>query len=127
MVGFNEKRNLGSLIFLDLRDYSGIVQLMLDEKQQFADVKHEYLIQVEGIVSRKDVPNPALATGDIEIKVQRLHILNTSDVSPLIIDDVTDAGEDIRLKHRYLDLRRQPMQQTIRIRSKIMNVFHRFF
>ncbi len=128
LVGWvQRKRNLGSLIFLDLRDYSGIVQLMLDEKQQFADVKHEYLIQVEGIVSRKDVPNPALATGDIEIKVQSLHILNMSDVSPLIIDDVTDAGEDIRLKHRYLDLRRQPMQQTIRIRSKIMNVFHRFF
>lgn len=128
LVGWvQRKRNLGSLIFLDLRDYSGIVQLMIDEKQGFAEVKHEYLIQVEGIVARKDVPNPALATGEVEIKVQHLIVLNTSDVPPLIIDDTTDAGEDIRLKHRYLDLRRQPMQQTLRIRSKIMNVLHRFF
>lgn len=128
LVGWvQRKRNLGSLIFIDLRDHSGIVQLFLDDKHGFPDVKSEYLIQVEGIVSKKQVPNPSLPTGDVEIRVTALTILNASEPLPLIVDDVTDAGEDIRLKHRYLDLRRAPMQQTLKMRSAIMQEFHAFF
>ena len=128
LVGWvQRKRNLGSLMFVDLRDHTGIIQLFLDEKRTFPDLKSEYLIQIEGTVHKKHVPNPNILTGDIEILVQELTILNRSEGLPLIVDDVTDAGEDIRLTYRYLDLRRQPMQQTLRRRSHIMNVFHSFF
>lgn len=128
LVGWvQRKRNLGSLLFIDLRDYSGIIQLLIDEETIVPDVKSEYLISVEGRVQAKAVPNKALATGEVEVKVSRLEVINASDPLPMIVDEVTDAGEDIRLKYRYLDLRRTPMQETLRTRSKIMNVFHRFF
>jgi aspartyl-tRNA synthetase len=128
LVGWvQRKRNLGSLLFIDLRDRSGIVQLFVKDPSLVPDVKQEYLIQVKGIVTKKDVANKALATGEVEIDVNSLTIINTAETLPLIVDDVTDAGEDIRLTYRYLDLRRQPMQQTLRRRSHIMNVFHSFF
>jgi aspartyl-tRNA synthetase len=128
LVGWvQRKRNLGSLLFIDLRDRSGIVQLFVKDPSLVPDLKQEYLIQVKGIVTKKDVANKALVTGEVEIDVNSLTIINTAETLPLIVDDVTDAGEDIRLQYRYLDLRRFPMQEKLVVRSKIMNAFHAFF
>ena len=128
LVGWvQRKRNLGSLLFIDLRDRSGIVQLFVKDPSLVPDLKQEYLIQVKGIVTKKDVANKALATGEVEIEVSSLTIINTAETLPLIVDDVTDAGEDIRLQYRYLDLRRSPMQEKLVVRSKIMTAFHAFF
>lgn len=128
LVGWvQRKRNLGSLLFIDLRDRSGIVQLFVKDPSLVPDLKQEYLIQVNGIVTKKDVANKTLATGEVEIDVSSLAIINTAETLPLIVDDVTDAGEDIRLQYRYLDLRRSPMQEKMVVRSKIMNAFHAFF
>ena len=128
LVGWvQRKRNLGSLLFIDLRDRSGIIQLFVKDPSLVPDLKQEYLIQVKGIVTKKDVANKALATGEVEIDVNSLTIINTAETLPLIVDDVTDAGEDIRLQYRYLDLRRSPMQEKLVVRSKIMNAFHAFF
>ncbi len=128
LVGWvQRKRNLGSLLFIDLRDRSGIVQLFVKDPSLVPDLKQEYLIQVKGIVTKKDVANKALATGEVEIDVNSLTIINTAETLPLIVYDVTDAGEDIRLQYRYLDLRRSPMQEKLVVRSKIMNAFHAFF
>jgi aspartyl-tRNA synthetase len=128
LIGWvQRKRNLGSLLFIDLRDRSGIVQLFVKDPSLVPDLKQEYLIQVKGIVTKKDVANKALATGEVEIDVSNLTIINTAETLPLIVDDVTDAGEDIRLQYRYLDLRRSPMQEKLVVRSKIMHAFHAFF
>jgi aspartyl-tRNA synthetase len=128
LVGWvQRKRNLGSLLFIDLRDRTGIVQLFLKDPSLVPDLKQEYLIQVKGVVTKKDVANKSLATGEVEIDVSSLTIINTAETLPLIVDDVTDAGEDIRLQYRYLDLRRSPMQEKLVVRSKIMNAFHAFF
>ena len=128
LIGWvQRKRNLGSLMFIDLRDRSGIVQLMIKDPTKVPDIKNEYLIQIQGLITKKAVANPSLATGEIEVDVSKLNVINESEVLPLIVDDVTDAGEDIRLQYRYLDLRRKPMQDILITRSKIMNAFHAFF
>ncbi len=128
LVGWvQRKRNLGSLLFIDLRDRSGIVQLLVKDPSLVPDVKNETLIQVQGTVIQKAVSNPSLATGAIEVEVAQLTVINQAEPLPLIVDDVTDAGEDIRLQYRYLDLRRHPMQENLITRSRIMQAFHDFF
>ncbi|MEY3610104.1 MAG: hypothetical protein RLZZ264_625 [Bacillota bacterium] len=128
LIGWvQRKRNLGSLMFIDLRDRSGIIQLMIKDPTKVPDIKNEYLIQIQGVISKKAVANPSLSTGEIEVEVTNLKVVNEAEVLPLIVDDVTDAGEDIRLQYRYLDLRRKPIQDILITRSKIMNAFHAFF
>jgi aspartyl-tRNA synthetase len=128
LVGWvQRRRHLGSLLFIDLRDRSGVVQLFFKDPSLVPDVKNEYLIQVTGLVCKKAVANPQLLTGEVEVDVQTIHVLNTSEPLPMIVDDVTDAGEDIRLQYRYLDLRRSPLQNTLMTRSQIMQAFHTFF
>lgn len=126
LIGWvNKVRDLGSLTFIDLRDRSGIVQLILkNDSNSFESVKIEYLIHVKGVVRKKDVPNPKLKTGEIEIEVSELSIINTSENTPFIIDDETDALEDTRLKYRYLDLRRPIMQNYIKLRAKLVSCVH---
>ena len=118
-----KKRNLGSLIFVDLRDRSGIVQLVFrpeNSNYELAEsLKNEYVIKVNGIVSERESKNNKLATGDIEILVNNLEILNTSLEIPFSITDDTTALEDTRLKYRYLDLRRSSLQNNLKIRHKI--------
>lgn len=118
-----KKRNLGGLIFIDLRDRSGIVQLVVrpdDEVYSIAEsLKNEYVIKVNGTVSERESKNDKLATGDIEIIVNKLEVLNTSLEIPFSISDDTTALEDTRLKYRYLDLRRNSLQNNLRIRHKI--------
>ena len=126
LIGWvNKVRDLGSLTFIDLRDRSGIVQLILkNDSNSFGSIKNEYLIHVKGVVRKKDVPNPKLKTGEIEIEVSELSIINTSENTPFIIDDETDALEDTRLKYRYLDLRRPIMQNYIKLRAKLVSCVH---
>lgn len=118
-----KKRNLGSLIFVDLRDRSGIVQLVFrpeDSSYELAEtLKNEYVIKVNGTVSERESKNDKLDTGDIEILVDNLEILNTSIEIPFSITDDTTALEDTRLKYRYLDLRRSSLQNNLKIRHKI--------
>lgn len=116
-----KRRNFGSLVFIDLRDRSGITQLVFDEgiAEQIRDVRNEYILEVKGCVSERKDKNPKLATGDIEIKVSSVAIINRAETTPIIVADETDALEDTRLKYRYLDLRRPVMQQKLVLRHKI--------
>lgn len=116
-----KKRNFGQLVFIDLRDRSGICQLVFDESmsESLKEVRNEYVLSVKGtVIARKD-PNKDLPSGDIEIKVESFEIINSAKTTPLIIADETDALEDTRLQYRYLDLRRPIMQQRLMMRHKI--------
>ncbi|MCH5172038.1 MAG: aspartate--tRNA ligase [Erysipelotrichales bacterium] len=128
LVGWVHKwRNLGSIMFIDLRDTTGIVQVMVNtEEVKIPDVRNEYVIQVKGKVALKEVENKKLKTGKIEIVASSINVINTASQTPLIIDDNTDALEDTRLKYRYLDLRRPCMQEMLRIRAKIVKAVHEY-
>ena len=121
-----KRRDLGSIVFIDLRDRSGIVQVMVKENIEIPNIRNEYVIKVEGIVAKKDVPNKNLKTGEIEIIASNIEVINTAVTTPLIIDDKTDALEDTRLKYRYLDLRRPMMQHYLDVRHKIKMATHRY-
>lgn len=116
-----KRRNFGALVFIDLRDRYGITQLVFNEDiaTQISDVRNEYVLQVKGkVVERKD-KNPKLATGEIEVVVREVKIVNTAITTPMIIVDETDALEDTRLKYRYLDLRRPVLQKNLILRNRI--------
>ena len=122
-----KRRNLGSLLFLDLRDRYGIVQILIKTDEiEVPEIRNEYLLQVEGVVNKKDVPNKQLETGDIEIVASKINVINTSENPPIVIADETDASEDIRLKYRYLDLRRPIMQKRFITRAKIVKAAHEY-
>lgn len=117
----SKRRNFGALIFIDLRDRYGITQLVFNEDiaAQISDVRNEYVLQVKGtVVERKD-KNPKLETGEIEVVVSEVKIINTAITTPMIIADETDALEDTRLKYRYLDLRRPVLQKNLILRNRI--------
>ena len=126
----SKKRNLGGLIFIDLRDRSGIIQLVIRPEDNLDDVvselRNEYVIRVKGIVSERESKNDKLATGEIEILVKELEILNTSLEIPFEISDDTTALEDTRLKYRYLDLRRNKLQENIITRHKLTMAIRKF-
>lgn len=122
----SKRRNLGSLLFIDLRDRSGIIQVTVKDDVKVPDVRNEYVIEVKGRVAKKGVANPKLKTGEIEIIASAITIINEAATTPLIIDDDTDALEDVRLKYRYLDLRRPLMQEKLKIRAKIVRAAHEF-
>ena len=119
----NKKRNLGGLIFIDLRDRSGIVQLVIrpeDEAYEIANtLRNEYVIEASGIISERESKNKNIDTGDIEILVSNIKVINTCDDLPFEISDNTTALEDTRLKFRYLDLRRNSLQNNLRIRNEV--------
>lgn len=125
LVGWvSTRRNLGSILFIDLRDNTGIVQLCVEDPSKVPDVRNEYVIQVEGVVRKKDVPNPKLPSGDIEVLVKDMKVINKAENPPFIIADKTDALEDTRLEYRYLDLRRPCMLNNLRTRAKIVKITH---
>lgn len=113
-----KKRNLGSIIFVKLRDRSGIVQIVI--KNNKIDIHNEYIIQVYGKVSQKQNSN------EIEVVAEKINIINTAETTPMIIDDNTDALEEVRLKYRYLDLRRPINQKRLITRAKISKIVHNF-
>ena len=127
----SKKRNLGGLIFIDLRDRSGIVQLMIKPENEFytlaETLKNEYVIKVDGIVKERESKNSKLKTGDIEIDVTNLEVINTSAETPFPITDDVTALEDTRLKYRYLDLRRPILMNNFVIRHKITMAVRNFF
>lgn len=122
LIGWvSKKRNFGQLVFIDLRDRSGICQLVFDEtmKESLKEVRNEYLLNVSGTVMKRQASNTDLKTGEIEVKVESFEIINSAKTTPIIIADDTDALEDTRLQYRYLDLRRPIMQQKLIMRHQI--------
>lgn len=127
LAGWVQKsRNKGFLIWVDLRDRYGITQLIFDEARTAKDVfekaatlGREFVIQVKGTVIERESKNAAMATGDIEILVSELTILNAAIIPPFTIEDETDGGEDIRMKYRYLDIRRNPVKNSLMFRHKV--------
>ena len=127
LVGWvSRRRNLGSLLFIDLRDRSGIIQVTVNEGVEVPDIRNEYIISVTGKVSLKEKANPNLKTGKIEVIASKVEVINTAKTTPLIIADETDALEDTRLKYRYLDLRRPVMQSYLDIRHQIKLAVHEY-
>lgn len=122
LIGWvSKRRNFGSLVFIDLRDKEGITQLVFDEEmaKKISQVRNEYILEVSGIVVERKDKNPHMLTGDIEIKIADVEIINSANTTPLIIADETDALEEVRMKYRYLDLRRPIMQEKFKIRHQI--------
>jgi len=119
-----KRRNLGSIVFIDLRDRYGVTQITFDEKMadQIKDVRNEYVIEVEGTVALKETPNPKLETGEIEVIVDKFTLLSAAKTTPMIIADETDALEELRLKYRYLDIRRNPIKEKLLVRDKITTI-----
>lgn len=123
----SKRRNLGSILFIDLRDRYGIVQVLVKTDEiEVPEIRNEYILQIEGKVSLKEVANPNLATGEIEVIASKINVINKSENPPILIQEETDALEDIRLKYRYLDLRRLCMQKRFLIRAKIVKAVHEY-
>ncbi|MBC2581137.1 aspartate--tRNA ligase [Clostridium sp. DJ247] len=126
------KRNLGGLIFVDLRDRTGILQVVFGEeinKEAFEKsdtVKSEYCIAVTGTIVRREAPNADMPTGIVELKGEQINILSESETPPIYIKENLDAAENVRLKYRYLDLRRPDMQKIFITRHKVTKVARDF-
>jgi len=118
-------RNLGGMTFIALRDRYGITQLVFNENtskdivNQVSELGREFVIKISGIVAERSSKNPKMETGDIEIVVSELAILNKSEVPPFTIEDDTDGGDELRMKYRYLDLRRNPVRKNLELRHKM--------
>jgi len=127
-------RDLGGLLFIDVRDRAGVTQVVFDKDEEALMAKakrlrSEFVIGVSGRVRRRsaDTVNPKLATGEVEVVVRRLTILNEAKTPPFSIADETPVAEDVRLKYRYLDLRRPRLQSNIILRHRVNSVIRRFF
>ena len=127
-------RNFGSLVFIDLRDRWGLVQLVANEASATIDllekiksIRGEYVLGVEGSVVEREQKNPNMSTGDIEVYLNKILILNTAQTSPIPLDTNSEANEDLRLKYRFLDLRRSNLQSNIILRSKVTNLIRNYF
>jgi aspartyl-tRNA synthetase len=118
-------RDLGGMTFVDLRDRYGITQLAFNMEEnealclQARKLGREFVIQVEGSVIERSSKNKNIPTGEIEIKVSSLKVLNASVTPPFTIEDDTDGGEELRAQYRYLDLRRNPVQDKLRLRNRV--------
>jgi aspartyl-tRNA synthetase len=119
-------RDKGFMIWIDLRDRYGITQLVLDQKRCSAELLEtarslgrETVIQVKGLVIERDAKNAAMPTGEIEVLVAELRLLNTAKLPPFTIEDQTDGGDELRMKYRYLDIRRNPVKQNLIFRHKV--------
>ena len=127
LAGWVQKvRNKGFMVWVDLRDRYGITQLIFDEErtpkammEQAEKLGREFVIQVKGTVIERASKNPNLATGDVEILVSELTILNKAILPPFTIEDETDGGEELRMKYRYLDIRRNPVKNSLIFRHKV--------
>ena len=111
-------RDIGKLVFVDLRDREGIVQIVGEGEvgQELRRLKMEWVVEIEGEVVRRaeGMENPDLPTGEIEVRAERVEVLSESRVPPFFVRDPVDASEELRLKYRYLDLRRPRMQRNLR-------------
>ena len=129
-----KRRNLGSLIFIDLRDRSGLLQIVFDEESVGAEgfakagtLRSEYVVAVEGTVQKRSAAvNENLKTGDIEVIATSLRILSESQTPPFAIEENSQTKEDIRLKYRYLDLRRPDIQKNLMLKSRVLGLMRQF-
>jgi len=135
LCGWIQKsRDLGGMTFVDLRDRYGITQLAFNEElnkslsEKARSINREWVVEIEGIVRERSNKNQKINTGEIEIEIEKLTILNKSKTPPFTIEDETDGGEELRMKYRFLDLRRSPLQKNLALRSEmsieIRNFFH---
>ncbi len=129
LMGWVQKRrNLGALIFADLRDREGLCQVVFDPDlsaevfEKAEGIRGEYVLAVQGTVRKRESVNDKLPTGQVEVFVSRLKVLSEAEVPPIHIQDDDDAGERLRLKYRYLDLRKPKMQQKLIFRSKVAKI-----
>ena len=117
LAGWVQKaRKLGGMTFIDLRDRYGITQLVTEKD---IEVGREWVIQITGEVVERQSKNPKMDTGDIEVKIESVNVLNKAQTPPFTIEEVSDGGEDIRAKYRYLDLRRAPLQRALALRHRL--------
>ena len=127
-----KKRNLGGLVFVDLRDIKGISQIIFDtnvSEEAFNKAEKlgsEYVVAVKGIVRERQSKNPNMETGDIEIEATELRVLSKSETPPIYIKDNDNVSEDLRLKYRYLDLRKPSMQRNLVLRSKVAKIVRNY-
>lgn len=127
-----KKRNLGGLVFVDLRDRSGLCQIIFDtdvNAEAFAKAEKlgsEFVIAIKGKVAERSSKNPNMPTGDIEISATELRILNKSETPPIYIKDDDNVSEELKLKYRYLDLRKSSMQKNLMLRSKVANIVRNY-
>ncbi|MCS6991980.1 MAG: aspartate--tRNA ligase [Chitinophagales bacterium] len=125
-------RPFGGMTFVDLRDRYGITQLVFSPQidaalaRQAEQLGREDVLQITGQVVERSNKNPALTTGDIEVRVTQLRVLNTSRTPPFTLEDQTDGGEELRMKYRYLDLRRRPLQQNLLLRHQVARAVREF-
>ena len=129
----HRRRDHGGVIFLDVRDHTGIVQVVFDPDTQesfaLADqMRNEFVVSIEGRVRARDpaAVNPKMPTGEIEVLGKDLTLLNRAKTPPFQLDEYSEAGEDVRLRYRYIDLRRQDMQQRLRLRSRASHYIRNF-
>lgn len=133
LAGWVQKsRDLGGMTFIDIRDRYGLTQLVLNANEnpllgaQARELGREFVIQVIGTVIERTNKNPKISTGDIEIKVSQLQILNTAKLPPFLIEDETDGGDDLRMRYRYLDLRRNPVRNNLILRHKMAQLVRNY-
>ncbi len=125
-------RKLGGMTFVTLRDRYGLTQLVFDEnisdelKQKAESLGREFVVQVKGKVIERSSKNPKMSTGEIEIVVNEVNILNKSDIPPFTIEDETDGGDELRMKYRYLDLRRNPVRKNLELRHRMGQEIRKF-
>ena len=127
LAGWVQKtRDKGFMVWVDLRDRYGVTQLIFDAQrtqkdmmQQAQNLGREFVVQISGTVIERESKNPNMPTGDIEILVSKVTILNASLTPPFTIEDTTDGGEDLRMKYRYLDIRRNPVRENLIFRHKV--------
>ncbi|AHI53858.1 aspartyl-tRNA synthetase [Spiroplasma sabaudiense Ar-1343] len=124
-----KNRKLGALTFIDLRDRYGTTQLLIDESSQkkFPEIKSEFVIEITGEVLERKSKNPDLKTGEIEVKVINLIIINEAKLTPFEIKDGLEANEDTKMTFRYLDLRREEMQKNLLIRSQVNKIIRDYY
>lgn len=133
LAGWVQKaRKMGGMTFIDLRDRYGITQLVVDASASAelveiaSSVGREWVLQVSGTVIERQSKNPKMATGDIEISLSDIKVLNRADTPPFTIEDESDGGEELRAKYRYLDLRRNPLQKALKLRHQIAHQVRNF-
>ena len=133
LAGWVQKvRNLGAMTFVDLRDRYGITQIVVEEhspaevRETAAKLGREFVIQVTGRVIEREAKNPKMPTGEIEVAADRLTVLNEAQTPPFTIEEHSDGGDDLRMKYRYLDLRRPPLQRNMILRHKMAQEIRRF-
>ena len=125
-------RNLGAMTFIDIRDRYGITQLVADEntpvhlKEQFDKLGREYVIQVKGLVRERSSKNAKIPTGEVEVDIKELTVLNKAAVPPFTIQDDTDGGDELRMKFRYLDLRRESVRKNLELRARMAHVVRNY-